>query len=151
MVDFYLWLECRVGHHGLVFGELFTYVLQTNSYYTVSFYLREELTEKYKSKLSSEMNGPIHEVMSRLVKAVTGRKITIPGVFKRYLFSLRLDFRCMKFFIPYPTFPHSSLVSSSTIPSVSTFWYRLHELSFDVETFIIIITLLLPLKIRSIA
>ena len=50
----------------------------------VSLY-SEELTEKYKSKLSSEMNGPIHEVMSRLVKAVTGRKITIPGTFKRYL------------------------------------------------------------------
>ena len=31
------------------------------------------------------MNGPIHEVMSRLVKAVTARKITIPGSFKRYL------------------------------------------------------------------
>ena len=44
----------------------------------------EELTEKYKSKLSSEMNGPIHEVMSRLVKAVTARKITIPGTFKSH-------------------------------------------------------------------
>jgi structure-specific recognition protein 1 len=49
------------------------------------YFYREELTEKYKSKLSSEMNGPIHEVMSRLVKAVTARKITIPGTFKRYL------------------------------------------------------------------
>ncbi|XP_028418489.1 FACT complex subunit SSRP1-like [Dendronephthya gigantea] len=44
----------------------------------------EELTEKYKSKLSSEMNGPIHEVMSRLIKAVTGSKITIPGTFKSH-------------------------------------------------------------------
>ena len=48
-------------------------------------YHREELTEKYNAKLSSEMNGPIHEVMSRLIKAVTKSKITIPGSFKRYV------------------------------------------------------------------
>ncbi|XP_046840265.1 FACT complex subunit SSRP1-like isoform X2 [Xenia sp. Carnegie-2017] len=44
----------------------------------------EEIQEKYKSKLSLEMNGPIHEVMSRLIKAVTGSKITIPGSFKSH-------------------------------------------------------------------
>ena len=45
---------------------------------------REEITEKYNSKLTTEMIGPIFEVMSKLIKAVTGNKITVPGSFRRY-------------------------------------------------------------------
>ena len=44
---------------------------------------REELKEKYDGKISQEMSGPIYEIVSRLMKAVVGRKITVPGTFKR--------------------------------------------------------------------
>ena len=45
---------------------------------------REELQEKYEGKISQEMTGPIYEIVSRLMKAVIGRRITVPGTFKRY-------------------------------------------------------------------
>lgn len=53
-------------------------------FYFTFFILRDEITEKYNSKLSTEMAGPIYEVMSKLIKAVTGSKITVPGSFRRY-------------------------------------------------------------------
>ena len=31
------------------------------------------------------MTGPIYEVMSKLIKAVTGSKITVPGSFRRWV------------------------------------------------------------------
>ena len=45
---------------------------------------REELQEKYEGKITQEMTGPIYEIVSRLMKAVIGRRITVPGTFKRY-------------------------------------------------------------------
>lgn len=44
---------------------------------------REELKEKYEGKITQEMDGPIYEIVSRLMKAVVGRRITVPGTFKR--------------------------------------------------------------------
>jgi structure-specific recognition protein 1 len=41
----------------------------------------EELQEKYEGKLEREMKGPTYEVISKLLKAITGKKITIPGNF----------------------------------------------------------------------
>ena len=46
-------------------------------------HLREELKEKYEGKITQEMDGPISEIVSRLMKAVVGRRITVPGTFKR--------------------------------------------------------------------
>jgi len=41
----------------------------------------EELKEKYEGKLEKEMNGPTFEVVSKLMKAMVNRKITVPGAF----------------------------------------------------------------------
>jgi len=42
----------------------------------------DELAEKYEGKLQKNMSGATFEVVSRLMKAVTGRKITVPGSYK---------------------------------------------------------------------
>jgi len=53
-------------------------------YMFVNFgHFREELKEKYEGKITQEMDGPIYEIVSRLMKAVVGRRITVPGTFKR--------------------------------------------------------------------
>nr|XP_058945237.1 FACT complex subunit SSRP1-like [Pocillopora verrucosa] len=44
----------------------------------------EELKEKYEGKITQEMDGPIYEIVSRLMKAVVGRRITVPGTFKSH-------------------------------------------------------------------
>lgn len=61
------------------------HVTQTlTAYIFVIFgHFREELKEKYEGKISQEMDGPIYEIVSRLMKAVVGRRITVPGTFKR--------------------------------------------------------------------
>lgn len=41
----------------------------------------EELKEKYEGKLEKEMKGPTFEVVSKLMKAMVNRKITVPGAF----------------------------------------------------------------------
>ncbi|KAK3083995.1 hypothetical protein FSP39_006426 [Pinctada imbricata] len=41
----------------------------------------EDLEKKYEGKLQKEMNGPEYEIISRVFKAVTNRKITVPGSF----------------------------------------------------------------------
>ena len=41
-----------------------------------------ELATKYENKLQRNMSGATYEVVSRLMKAVTNRKITVPGSFK---------------------------------------------------------------------
>lgn len=54
------------------------------TYMFVNFgHVREELKEKYEGKITQEMDGPIYEIVSRLMKAVVGRRITVPGTFKR--------------------------------------------------------------------
>ncbi|XP_071848576.1 FACT complex subunit SSRP1-like isoform X2 [Apostichopus japonicus] len=42
----------------------------------------EDLEQKYDGKLQKEMVGPIFEIVSRLMKALVARKITVPGSFK---------------------------------------------------------------------
>lgn len=44
----------------------------------------QELNEKYEGKITQEMSGPIYEIVSRLMKAVIGRRITVPGTFKSH-------------------------------------------------------------------
>ena len=48
-------------------------------------YRREELKEKYDGKLSQEMEGPLCEIFSRLMRVMVGRKIIVPGSFKKYV------------------------------------------------------------------
>jgi len=42
----------------------------------------EELQEKYEGKLEKEMKGPTFEILSKLMKVICGRKVTVPGSFK---------------------------------------------------------------------
>ncbi|XP_032236023.2 FACT complex subunit SSRP1 isoform X2 [Nematostella vectensis] len=44
----------------------------------------EEMKEKYDGKIEKEMSGAIYEIISRLMKAVVGKKITVPGTFKSH-------------------------------------------------------------------
>ena len=48
-------------------------------------YHREELKEKYDGKLSQEMEGPLCEIFSRLMRVMVGHKIIVPGSFKKYV------------------------------------------------------------------
>lgn len=50
---------------------------------TVDLSLSEEdIKEKYEDRLQKEMSGPTFEVISRVMKAIVQRKITVPGSFK---------------------------------------------------------------------
>eukprot|EP00794_Sanderia_malayensis_P000295 gene295-921_t len=42
----------------------------------------KDLEEKYAGKLKNDMSGPLFEVVSRVLKEIIGRKITVPGNFK---------------------------------------------------------------------
>ncbi|CAH1802193.1 unnamed protein product [Owenia fusiformis] len=44
----------------------------------------EELNEKYEGKLQKEMTGPEYEIVSRVMKALVNRKITVPGSFSSH-------------------------------------------------------------------
>ena len=44
----------------------------------------EELQEKFDGKLQREINGPTYEVISKILKAVVQKKITVPGSFNGY-------------------------------------------------------------------
>ena len=57
------------------------------------FFFREEIKEKYEDKLQKEMSGLEFEIVSKVFKAITGRKITVPGSFVRYLNSC--TYRCI--------------------------------------------------------
>lgn len=41
----------------------------------------EELKEKYEDKLTKEMNGPVYEVLGKIMKVIINRKLTGPGSF----------------------------------------------------------------------
>ncbi len=45
---------------------------------------REELEEKYSGKLGKELSGTFYEVFSRVLRNLVGKKITVPGLFKKY-------------------------------------------------------------------
>jgi len=44
-------------------------------------FTEEELAEKYQGKLEKDMKGPTFEVVSKLMKAIVNKKITVPGNF----------------------------------------------------------------------
>ena len=49
--------------------------------YTVCY--RDEIEEKYAGKLMKEMSGLEYEIVSRVMKTLVNRKITVPGSFIR--------------------------------------------------------------------
>ena len=52
-----------------------------NQIFLAHLFLSEEIEEKYKGKLQKHMTGPSYEIVSRLMKSLAARKITIPGSF----------------------------------------------------------------------
>jgi structure-specific recognition protein 1 len=56
--------------------------------HSVFVYLCSQLEERYEGKLQKEMNGPEYEIVSKVFKAVTTRKITVPGSFLGYVYFL---------------------------------------------------------------
>jgi len=44
-------------------------------------FTEEELKEKYEGKLEKEMRGPTFQLVSKVMKALVNRKITVPGAF----------------------------------------------------------------------
>ena len=67
--------------HTFVLSPFVTYVL----WHTLCCMIncREEIAG-YDGKLTKEMSGPIYEVFSRLIRALVGKKIAVPGKFKRF-------------------------------------------------------------------
>lgn len=43
--------------------------------------IREELKEKFEGRLTRDCSGPTYEVMSRIMKGLVNRKVTVPGIF----------------------------------------------------------------------
>ena len=71
-----------------LYGNLFLrdMFFSITNYHTCVFWLcsqvfafREVLKEKYDGKLSTEMAGAEYEIISRIMKALVNRKITVPG------------------------------------------------------------------------
>ena len=62
----------------------------------------EELQEQYDGKLTREMSGSFYEVFSRVMRVLVGKKITVPGTFKRYVYCLRSVFSLGPFSIVAP-------------------------------------------------
>ena len=58
--------------------------LRDLSYYLFCLLFSKDIEEKYNGKLKQEMSGPLFEVVSRVLKEIIGRKITVPGSFKGY-------------------------------------------------------------------
>ena len=50
---------------------------------TLSVFDRDEIEEKYAGKLMKEMSGLEYEIVSRVMKTLVNRKITVPGSFIR--------------------------------------------------------------------
>ena len=46
---------------------------------------REDVQEKYEGKLNKVMSGPEYEIVSRIMKTLVQRKITVPGTFVGYV------------------------------------------------------------------
>ncbi|XP_019616304.1 PREDICTED: FACT complex subunit SSRP1-like [Branchiostoma belcheri] len=42
----------------------------------------EDCADKFEGKLQKEMSGPVYEIVSRVMKSMVNRKITVPGGFK---------------------------------------------------------------------
>ena len=65
-------------------------------YYNVYINSSTEIKERYgdSTKLAHEMSGSFYEIFSRVMKVLVGKKVTIPGAFKRYKLVRLLSFCC---------------------------------------------------------
>ena len=44
--------------------------------------LREEVEKRFEGRLTKNMSGSLYEMVSRVMKALVNRKITVPGNFQ---------------------------------------------------------------------
>lgn len=49
---------------------------------SLSFFTRDEVERRFEGKLSKNMSGSLYEMVSRVMKALVNRKITVPGNFQ---------------------------------------------------------------------
>lgn len=49
---------------------------------------REDVERRFEGKLSKHMSGSLYEMVSRVMKALVNRKITVPGNFQGYVSNL---------------------------------------------------------------
>ena len=59
------------------------YTVLTLAYVAALCHVREELQERYGGKLTHHMSGVLYEVFSKIMRALVGKKITVPGSFKK--------------------------------------------------------------------
>lgn len=70
---------------------------------------REDVERRFEGKLSKHMSGSLYEMVSRVMKALVNRKITVPGNFQGYVSNLAIQglylniflqtvFKCCSFF-----------------------------------------------------
>lgn len=71
---------------------------------------REDVERRFEGKLSKHMSGSLYEMVSRVMKALVTRKITVPGNFQGYVSNLAIKslffseiflralFKCCSFF-----------------------------------------------------
>jgi structure-specific recognition protein 1 len=46
----------------------------------------ETLKEKYEGKLQKSFDAPTYEIVSTVFRALTGRKVTVPSNFRRFVY-----------------------------------------------------------------
>lgn len=54
---------------------------------------REDVERRFEGKLSKHMSGSLYEMVSRVMKALVNRKITVPGNFQGYV--AKLAIKCL--------------------------------------------------------
>lgn len=46
----------------------------------------EAINDKYENKLQKRYDAPTYEVVSTVFRALTNRKVTVPGTYRRYVY-----------------------------------------------------------------
>lgn len=52
---------------------------------SVLLFVRDDVERRFEGKLSKNMSGSLYEMVSRVMKALVNRKITVPGNFQGYV------------------------------------------------------------------
>lgn len=75
---------------------------------------REDVERRFEGKLSKHMSGSLYEMVSRVMKALVNRKITVPGNFQGYVSNLAVK-NLFFFFFRYFCRLCLSVAHSSTV------------------------------------
>lgn len=83
---------------------------------------REDVERRFEGKLSKHMSGSLYEMVSRVMKALVTRKITVPGNFQGYVSNRAIKSRF--FFLRY----FCKLCSSGARILPQSLWRPVHHL-----------------------